>query len=268
MTTRHLIVLILLLCSSTLLFSQKARTVDLQINYTISTLGHTDKLEFICLVPGTINKVQTVQKIKYSHPPDRKINIDGINYAVFIFDDISQNIPLQIDVLLDLYRRDLKTSKKHPLIQDTIPEIYLLEEKHLELSDPTVHMKAESLNHTDPLKIIKKVYNYVSLNIEYSGFNRTDIGAAQGIAQGHGDCTEFSDIFVALCRANGVPSRFIAGITTNYSNTPFHAWPEVYLKKYGWVRIDPTPGNAISFSMLPNKYIQLALLHESGLIAA
>jgi uncharacterized protein (DUF58 family) len=66
-----------------------------------------------------------------------------------------------------------------------------------------------------------------------------------------GFCEHFSASFATLMRMAGVPSRIIVGyLGGEYSDhnggylivkqSDVHAWTEVWLKAYGWVRIDPT----------------------------
>jgi hypothetical protein len=64
-----------------------------------------------------------------------------------------------------------------------------------------------------------------------------------------GICYDFAKLFVALSRANGIPSRVVRGLAFDFKpNVNFyvenygHAWAEVYLPVYGWVPIDPTFG--------------------------
>ena len=58
-----------------------------------------------------------------------------------------------------------------------------------------------------------------------------------------GDCTEFTNLFIALCRAAGIPAKFVAG----YGYKPElegdlggmrHALAVVYLPKHGWTPVD------------------------------
>ncbi len=66
-----------------------------------------------------------------------------------------------------------------------------------------------------------------------------------------GFCEHFSASFATLMRMAGVPSRIVVGyLGGEYSDhnggylivkqSDVHAWTEVWLEKYGWVRIDPT----------------------------
>jgi transglutaminase-like putative cysteine protease len=59
-----------------------------------------------------------------------------------------------------------------------------------------------------------------------------------------GKCTDIHSVFVALCRAAGVPAREIFGIRQGKApvadiTTWQHCWAEFYLPGYGWVPVDP-----------------------------
>ena len=68
-----------------------------------------------------------------------------------------------------------------------------------------------------------------------------------------GDCTEYADLFVAVCRAKNIPARVITGISVQSDNTKAkHNWAEVYLKEYGWVPFDPSKGD-IDITLLKDR---------------
>ena len=66
-------------------------------------------------------------------------------------------------------------------------------------------------------------------------------------------CREFTDLFIALARSAGIPTREVDGFayTANTKQRPLslvqdvlHAWPEYYdLQKKTWVMVDPTWGS-------------------------
>ena len=59
-----------------------------------------------------------------------------------------------------------------------------------------------------------------------------------------GTCSEFTNLYIALMREQGIPCRFITGYVSyppqNISGT--HAWAECYIRKFGWLPIDPQSG--------------------------
>ena len=59
-----------------------------------------------------------------------------------------------------------------------------------------------------------------------------------------GKCTDIHSVFVALCRAAGVPAREIFGIRQGKKDVQDitkwqHCWAEFFLPGYGWVPVDP-----------------------------
>jgi len=59
-----------------------------------------------------------------------------------------------------------------------------------------------------------------------------------------GKCADISSIFIALCRAAGVPCREVFGIRIGKKEKEDitgwqHCWAEFYLPGYGWVPVDP-----------------------------
>ena len=93
----------------------------------------------------------------------------------------------------------------------------------------------------DSLKAASKIQAWVHENVEkkYLAAMSNAVGVLEKM---QGDCSEHSVLFVALCRAAGIPAREAVGI--GYSNSMqafgYHAWGEVYVGK--WVAMDPTWG--------------------------
>lgn len=59
-----------------------------------------------------------------------------------------------------------------------------------------------------------------------------------------GKCTDISSVYIALCRAAGVPAREIFSIRLGKkaeedTTTWQHCWAEFFLPGYGWVTVDP-----------------------------
>ncbi len=67
------------------------------------------------------------------------------------------------------------------------------------------------------------------------------------LQRGTGSCSEYTFSFIALCRAAGIPARYVGAIVVRGDDASiddvFHRWPEVYLPPYGWIPIDPQGGD-------------------------
>lgn len=128
-----------------------------------------------------------------------------------------------------------------------------LEEKpYWEISDSNIKDVAASL------KTPQDVYNFVVNNLSYD-YDRVRpnverMGAKAALVNPTSAiCMEFTDLFVALSRAAGIPAREINGYA--YTENPeiqplslvadvLHAWPEYWdQERSAWIPVDPTWGS-------------------------
>jgi transglutaminase-like putative cysteine protease len=66
--------------------------------------------------------------------------------------------------------------------------------------------------------------------------------ASRALEQGSGVCQDHAHVFVAGCRAAGIPARYVSGYyyTTQTPHAASHAWADAYLTGHGWISIDIT----------------------------
>jgi transglutaminase-like putative cysteine protease len=81
-------------------------------------------------------------------------------------------------------------------------------------------------------------------NVKYDSEN-VPSGAAATAKLGRGVCQQFAELFIALCRAKGLPARYVSGLNTyfderNPNSTSRHGWAEVFVSGLDWVPFDPT----------------------------
>lgn len=61
-----------------------------------------------------------------------------------------------------------------------------------------------------------------------------------------GVCQDFAHVMTGLCRALGIPARYVSGYLYNEGSDVLrgtqasHAWCEVYIPEHGWYGLDPT----------------------------
>lgn len=129
---------------------------------------------------------------------------------------------------------------------------YLEPKEYWEVNDPFIQDLAAKL------KTPRAIYDFVVTNLKYD-YDRVRpnverLGALKALDNTEiAICMEFTDLFIAIARAVGIPAREINGFA--YTENPeiqplslvadvLHSWPEYYdLKRQVWVPIDPTWGS-------------------------
>ncbi len=81
------------------------------------------------------------------------------------------------------------------------------------------------------------------VNSEIGKSMRECFSALQVLQTGEGECQSHSLLTVSLCRAAGLPARFVYGVVylPDRGAYGFHTWVQVHVGD--WVPIDPTLGN-------------------------
>jgi transglutaminase-like putative cysteine protease len=109
-----------------------------------------------------------------------------------------------------------------------------------QLADKIVAGKTTVLERT------KAIYDWTVENMyrdpDTIGCGLGDVNAL--LQKPGGKCTDISSVFVALCRAAGVPAREVFGLRLGKKpeqdiTTWQHCWAEFFLPGYGWVPADP-----------------------------
>jgi transglutaminase-like putative cysteine protease len=86
-------------------------------------------------------------------------------------------------------------------------------------------------------------------NLRYDGKEPgSRFGVKKVLEQGYGRCWDFSDCFVTLCRASGVPCRQVLGWLHDVGG---HVWAEVLIEGQGWRQVDPTAGTGCDNRYVP-----------------
>lgn len=67
---------------------------------------------------------------------------------------------------------------------------------------------------------VEAIYDWVRENVEYK-FDKQIHSCLDALDSGKGDCEELSSLFIAICRARGIPARAVW--------IPGHTYPEFYL---------------------------------------
>jgi transglutaminase-like putative cysteine protease len=200
----------------------------------------------IALPPDTAFQKVYLQKIN-PKPTNVTIDSDGNWLAIY---DLSPRQRLDVSVSGSVQIFASYRSFPEPTNQELSDN--LKDNEYWQVTDPKIRELATKL------KTPRAIYNYVSQNLHYD-VSRVQpnvqrmgaLGALQNPNQAI--CMEFTDLFIALARAAGIPAREIEGFA--YTENPdlqplglvadvLHSWPEYYDKDKGaWIPIDPTWGS-------------------------
>jgi transglutaminase-like putative cysteine protease len=118
--------------------------------------------------------------------------------------------------------------------------------KHLERTNvlcwdaPLVQaaMKEAVGDEKDAREVVKKILRYVQVTLRTDQQLPTNSTASEILDAGSGFCTEHCVLFVALCRAAGVPARRLSGYAQVGDMWGAHSFAEVWLGR--WIGCDPT----------------------------
>jgi transglutaminase-like putative cysteine protease len=139
----------------------------------------------------------------------------------------------------------------HPLAQPSFagedrPDPWLKDDG-LTIVDDKIRSIARTLFHdgmSDDAKA-RAAYDYVLGNMTYKkeGTGWGTGSTAWACDAKYGNCTDFHALFIALCRAGGVPARFRIGFPIpaqagEGTLAGYHCWAEYHSKARGWIPVD------------------------------
>ena len=132
-----------------------------------------------------------------------------------------------------------------------LPDDFIQPELHIESANPQIVALASKLSQDkrDICQQVRAFYDYIGDKLVYS-YNNNNWGAQAALGPMGADCTEYSDLLIALSRAQGIPARYFTGLLYLDKGTSAiakieHAWPDVYMPAVGWVALDPTLGRPL-----------------------
>lgn len=215
------------------------------LSYNISNPNLFPVKTEVALPPAT--SYQKVLINNFSKKPDNvTIDDDGnwiAQYSLFP----QQKLTVVVDGVVEVSSEPSKA-----ILSKEDVEKYLKPHEFWEVNDTNIRVQASKFKNA------KDVYDFVTDKLSYSfekvteGNNR--LGAKKALENPQNSvCLEFTDLFITMARAAGIPARAVEGFayTDNSSLRPLslvedvlHSWPEYYdFEKQTWVMIDPTWGN-------------------------
>ena len=111
-----------------------------------------------------------------------------------------------------------------------------IESDNLKIRAQSRHLRGDGRGVT-----ARNVFNWVGGHVRPTHRFRSFRGALYALEYAEGDCTEHASLFTALCRAGGVPSRYVTGFYCDRDAvlrpSMLHSWSEFY-DGDTWVPVD------------------------------
>ncbi|MFO7999933.1 MAG: transglutaminase domain-containing protein [Marinilabilia sp.] len=238
---------------------KKSDKREARVHYTYQVTnfgpGKVKKADIHLAIP-TDRRTQTITNdIDYS-PGHTGIVEDnwGQSTAHYEIEDLKANETRNIEMVTEAEIWDIRYFIYPDQVGglDDMPEDlgdqYLENNEKYQTGHPVIRqaVKEATDQEENPYWIMRNIFNYVIDNMYYEmegGWNT----APAVLERGNGSCSEYSFVFISMCRSAGIPARYVGSVVVRGDDASmddvFHRWVEVYLPNYGWIMVDPSGGD-------------------------
>jgi hypothetical protein len=208
-------------------------------------------------------------------PPPKDVLKDRWQQPVahYAFTDLPlahrQQVRMTADVELAAVRHFVYPHRVGALkdIPKDVRQAYLVDEDKYRITDPIIvkAVKEAVGDETNPYWMMRRIHRYIRERLHYELSGGWNV-APRVLERGSGSCSEYTFLFIAMCRAAGIPARYVGSVVIRgdeaSTDDVFHRWSQVYLPGYGWVHVDPQGGDrerpgevAESIGVLSNRFL-------------
>jgi transglutaminase-like putative cysteine protease len=234
----------------------------LQVRYGFTLTNTTNqlvkKVRLRAFVPLRQTATQKRTKLTTSHPFEELNEGPGNQSLLFKLGDMAPYSSRVVTVRAQLLLADTPVPTKPANLN-----LFLSAENHIEADHPRIVRLAQTLKQSQAPATARQVFDWVAGNLKYTGYRKNPRGALHALTHRQGDCTEFMHLFVALCRANGIPARGRGGYICEKNSVlkpaGYHNWAEFYDGRT-WQLADPQ--NRV-FEQAPADYIAIQTVSGS-----
>jgi transglutaminase-like putative cysteine protease len=228
---------------------------DFNLKYHLQNDSLFPVLTSITLPPDTTFQDVGINRLDPA-PLNVTVDEDG-NYLAWYRLTRKSNRDVSVSGSVKLYIRS--KDKKTVTLTSQQQSAYTKSDQYWEKDNPAVTATLLEIFKDGTPKTTKekanKIYQYVVDTLTYDASHLNDngverLGAVTVLNNPKSAvCMEFTDLFIALSRAAGIPARELDGFayTQNKNLRPLslsgnllHAWPEYFDENSGWVMVDPT----------------------------
>jgi transglutaminase-like putative cysteine protease/sugar lactone lactonase YvrE len=213
------------------------------------------KLELFIALPRDLASQKLLEPARFDPRPSGVVTDQwGQKAEHFVFENLQAGASASVKMKVHerafsthyvIYPEKVTELRKIPA---AIRHKYLANSPKYDLNNPIIkEAVAEALGaERNPYWIARKIYRYVHKHMHYEMVGGWDV-APKVLERGSGSCSEYSFVYIAMCRAAGLPARYAGSLVVRRDDASyddvFHRWVEVYLPPYGWIPVDPSRGD-------------------------
>lgn len=250
-------------------------------------INHTTRYSYIEEVTDSINEVRLTPRTNYRQACyHHSITTDPLA-GLFSYEDFfgnrvysfsvskpHQHLTIKTHSIVVTQEQDPQSESRLPLTDELAIlkdsrfrnryAEFLLATPYVDLSDP-VRQYAGEIAHITKVGSVYNTVRGVTARI-YQDFSyqpgTTNVAttAKDTLKLKHGVCQDFAHLMLAICRAQGIPARYISGYhfvgDLQGGHADFkqasHAWVEAFIPGIGWLGFDPTNNGTMNW-----RYVKL-----------
>ncbi len=228
----------------------------MQVNVKLSNQGTQTAQGIKVQVPliSIDSHYQKTVKETFNHEVQNvQVNDNGNRLATFIVDALTpgQTKTLRVEYLLMIQPGAQNASFDPNQINAYLQPADKIQSNHLEIINLAQKINANAKNKPGKLQ---NIATFLDTHMKYNENSPVkNEGALSALRYGEGVCEDYAALYIALCRASGIPARQVNGYADpkgtgeNWNQEKIiylhgyrHSWAEVYLKDLGWIATDPT----------------------------
>ncbi|OGD83034.1 hypothetical protein A3A54_00440 [Candidatus Curtissbacteria bacterium RIFCSPLOWO2_01_FULL_39_62] len=231
-------------------FGEK-QVFSFKLNYFLENNNVTSQIKEITLPPD--NNYQQIVLEKLEPEPLDVIVDDDDNFIARYKLPARGSLDIVAEGFVEVFHKPFRKINAELTTEEK--SSYVQPQRYWETDNGFIKDKANELKTAE--KIYEFVVNFLSYNQDRLNQPNIFRKGAQAAIDSPQDavCMEFTDLFIAIARAAGIPAREVTGFayTQNERLRPLslalnegdilHAWPQYWDDEKGWVQIDPTWGS-------------------------
>lgn len=218
--------------------------------------------EYRLVIPRDIFEAEIKQEVYFSKldPTPKEILTDDEGNLIAVFAIPShQETTVIVEGYAAVKRLDKKIARENSGELSDIPSSqytkYLNPAEFWEVKDAAIMARAKELlaEKSNVYDVIETNYSHIVETIDYSEVKRFGINERQGALKtlqgGAAVCMEYSDLFLTLSRAQGIPARAAFGYgydaRLEQQGQDAHQWVQVFIPEQNeWISVDVTWGES------------------------